>query len=66
MPNFDNSYSDSKGSDMGTVCRTALDELSLWIDMAVMQTEKHHVVSDSCLEKLATHAEILQKSLVRL
>lgn len=51
---------------MGTVCRTALDELSLWIDMAVMQTEKHHVVSDSCLEKLATHAEILQKSLVRL
>lgn len=66
MPTFDNSYSDPKGTDMGTICRTALEELTLWVDMAVMQTEKHRVVSDSCLEKLATHAEILQKILVRL
>lgn len=64
MPHYDNSYSDSKSSEMVVACRAALDNLNLWIETAETQLKKYRVIPDSCLEKLAEAAETLQKTLV--
>ena len=66
MPFHDNSNTDTRSSEMVTSCRSALDELNLWLDTADMQSKKYRIVSDSCLEKLAEAAEALQKTLVCL